>query len=123
MARQVQVLNQNRSNRHPVRVGICDTFSSRLLGLMFRTSLKAIDGILLVEQRDTIVNTSIHMLFVFMDLAVFWIDSQMTIVDKVLARSWHLAYLPRARAKYILEIHPNRLNDYEIGDKVEFVYV
>ena len=44
----------------------------------------------------------------------------MTVVDKVLAKSWKPAYFPKADAKYTLEIHPNRFADYEIGDKVEF---
>jgi uncharacterized membrane protein (UPF0127 family) len=60
------------------------------------------------------------MLFVWFDLAVIWINSDMLVVDKVLARRWHPAYVPKQPAKYILEIHPDRLDDFEIGHKVKW---
>ena len=87
---------------------------------MFRSDLAREEGLLLVEARDSRVDTSIHMLFVYMDLAVIWINSSNVVVDTVLARSWRPAYAPRQAAKYILEINPERLNEFNIGDYVEF---
>ncbi len=87
---------------------------------MFRSSLSLEMGLLLVESRDSRLDTSIHMLFVFMDLAVVWINSEKVVVDTVLARSWRPAYAPRHPAKYILEIHPSRLGEFAIGDHIEF---
>jgi uncharacterized membrane protein (UPF0127 family) len=98
----------------------CDTFLCRLRGLMFRSDLPNNEGLLLVESRDSRVDTSIHMLFVFMDLAVIWINSEFTVVDTVLARSWRPAYAPHQPARYILEIHPSRLGEFKIGDRVTF---
>jgi uncharacterized membrane protein (UPF0127 family) len=98
----------------------CDSFLCRLRGLMFRSSLPQEEGLLLVEGHDSRIDTSIHMLFVFMDLAVIWINSNNSVVDVVLARSWRPVYLPRQAARYILEIHPDRLNEFKIGDQVEF---
>jgi len=86
---------------------------------MFRSRLSPDEGLLLVEKRDSRLDTSIHMFFVSFDLAVFWINSKMTVVDKVIAKSWRPAYFPKSGAKYTLEIHPVRWEDYEIGDKVE----
>ena len=87
---------------------------------MFRPQLALDEGLLLVIERDARLDSSIHMLFVSFDLAVFWINSHMEVVDKVIARSWHPAYFPARAARYILEIHPARFNDYELGHKVEF---
>jgi uncharacterized membrane protein (UPF0127 family) len=87
---------------------------------MFRSSLPLEMGLLLVESRDSRLDTSIHMLFVFMDLAVVWINSEKVVVDTVLARSWRPAYAPSHPAKYILEIHPSRLGEFSIGDHIEF---
>ncbi len=87
---------------------------------MFRPQLGRDEGLLLVEKRDSRIDTSIHMFFVPFDLAVFWINSEMTVVDKIIAKSWHPAYFPKTEAKYTLEIHPNRIGDYEVGDQVEF---
>lgn len=105
---------------NPARVGYCDSFLCRLRGLMFRSRLDHDDGLLLVEKRDSRLDTSIHMLFVPFDLAVIWINSDMTVVDKIIAKSWKPAYFPKADAKYTLEIHPDRFGDYETGDKVEY---
>ena len=112
--------NLNKKISSPPQVGYCESFLCRLRGLMFRSQLGLNEGLLLVEKRDTRIDTSIHMFFVPFDLAVFWINSEMTVVDKIIAKSWHPAYFPKANAKYTLEIHPDRLGDYEIGDKVEF---
>lgn len=87
---------------------------------MFRSSLPQAEGLLLVEARDSRVDTSIHMFFVYMDLAVIWLNEELTVVDTVLARSWRPFYAPHKPAKYILEIHPGRLNEFSEGDRVEF---
>ncbi|MBK7452387.1 MAG: DUF192 domain-containing protein [Anaerolineales bacterium] len=120
MSRPIQVNNLTKAINQPVRVGYCDSFLCRLRGLMFRASLEIDEGLLLVEKRDSRLDTSIHMFFVPFDLAVFWINAEMTVVDKVIARSWRPAYFPKAEARYTLEIHPSRWGNYEIGDKVEF---
>jgi len=120
MPRIIHVNNLNKPVEHPARVGYCDSFHCRLRGLMFRTRLLPDEGLLLVEKHDSRLATSIHMFFVPFDLAVFWINSEMTVVDKVIAKSWRPAYFPRAGARYTLEIHPTHWGDYEIGDKVEF---
>jgi len=76
--------------------------------------------LLLVGTRDSRVESSIHMLFVSFDLSVVWINSAMQVVDKVLAKSWRPAYFSRQPARYVLEIHPARWGNFEIGDAVEF---
>jgi uncharacterized membrane protein (UPF0127 family) len=120
MPQFIHVQNLNRRIEQPARVGYCDSFLCRLRGLMFRPLLSPEEGLLLVEKRDSRLDTSIHMFFVSFDLAVVWINSDLTVVDKVIAKSWKPAYFPKADAKYTLEIHPTRWADYEIGDKVEF---
>lgn len=60
------------------------------------------------------------MLFVPFELSVFWIDSTLVVVDKVIAKPWRLAYLSTKPARYILEIHPDRRDDYRVGDRVKF---
>ncbi len=120
MPRLITVQNLTKPIERPARVGFCDSFLCRLRGLMFRKRLDPDDGLLLVERKDSRLEVSIHMFFVPFDLAVFWINSEMTVVDKVLAQSWRPAYAPKAPARYTLEISPARFSDYEIGDKVKF---
>ncbi len=87
---------------------------------MFTKSLSADQGIVLVQSSDSKVNASIHMMFMWIDLAVVWIDSEYTVVDKVLARRWKLAYVPQKAARYVLETGVSHLSEYNIGDKVLF---
>lgn len=105
---------------HPVTARYCQSFLCQLRGLMFTKELPEDQALLLVQGADSIVNASIHMMFMSIDLAVFWIDSNFTVVDKVHARKWRLAYLPRQAAKYVLEANLARLNDFSVGDKVSF---
>jgi uncharacterized membrane protein (UPF0127 family) len=116
----IQLENLNQPLPTPLQALYCDSFLCRLRGLMFRSSLAPGQGLLLVEGRDSRLDTAIHMLFVFMDLGVIWINSEKIVVDSVLARAWRPAYAPRKPARYILEIHPDRLNEFKIGDKIEF---
>src|SRR5258708_1850268 len=120
MSSFIFIQNQSRSIESLPRVKFCDSFACRLRGLMFRAALPEDEGLLLAIGRDSRADSSIHMFFVPFDLAVFWIDSNMSVVDKVIARSWRPAYIPARGARYTLEIHPQRFADYEIGDGVQF---
>jgi uncharacterized membrane protein (UPF0127 family) len=88
---------------------------------MFRSHLDPQEGLLLVEKHESRISTSIHMFFVPFDLAVFWISSDFTVVDKTIARSWHPFYFPISAATFTLELHPERFSDYEIGDRIEIL--
>jgi uncharacterized membrane protein (UPF0127 family) len=118
MPRQVQIQNQSRALEQPLRVGYCESFLCRLRGLTFRSRIAPDEGLLLVQGGENRLDAAIHMLAVFMDLAIIWINADYTVVDTLHAKAWHLAYFPKRPAKYILEIHPNRITDFKIGDKV-----
>jgi uncharacterized membrane protein (UPF0127 family) len=120
MSKFITVANRDREFSGPLRIQYCDTFLSQLRGFTFRTGISLAEGLLLVGKRDSRVDSSIHMLFVPFDLSVIWINSSMQVVDKVLAKSWRPAYFAKQPARYVLEIHPKRWGDFEIGDGVEF---
>jgi len=120
MPRIIFVENQNRKIKSLPRIKYCDSFLCQLRGLTFRSRLAQDEGLLLVQTRDSRLESAIHMLFVWFDLAVFWINSEMKVVDKALAKSWRPAYFAKQPAHYVLEIHPDRWGDFEIGDTVQF---
>ncbi len=120
MSPHIFVQNVNKKIEEPPQIRFCDSFACRLRGLMFRSQLSTNEGLLLVTARDSRLDSAIHMLFVPFDLAVFWINSKMEVVDKIVAKSWRPAYFPARPALYILEVHPGRIGDYEIGHKVQF---
>ena len=120
MPKQIHVFNKSRMIESLPRIQYCDTFLTQLRGLTFRPRLSRDEGLLLVGTRDSRLDSSIHMLFVSFDLTVVWINAQMTVSDKVLAKPWRPAYFSKHPAKYVLEIHPDRWGDFDIGDMVEF---
>jgi uncharacterized membrane protein (UPF0127 family) len=118
--KHVLIFNLTQSSIRPVRARHCKSFLCRLRGLTFRRSLSYQEGLLLVQNKDSRADATIHMLAVFMDLAVVWINSDGDVVDLRLARRWRPIYMPRSPARYILEMAPNRLADFQVGDKVRF---
>lgn len=98
----------------------CDGFASKLRGFLFRRTLDEGEGLVLVEGRDSRVSTAIHMLFVFLDLGVVWVDDGGEVVDTVRARPWRLSYAPQAPARYVIETHPDVLRNVAVGDHVRF---
>lgn len=108
------------TNRQPIRAIYCASFFCRLKGLMFHRPLSPDEGLLLVQPKDSRLDSSIHMLFVWFDLGIVWINDEMTIVDMCIAKAWRPAYLPKAPARYVLEIRPENLEKFHIGQKVTF---
>jgi len=101
-----------------INVKYCDTFFSKLIGLMFSRKLKQDHGIVLVEKNETRINTTIHMMFVNYDITVLWLDKQMVVIDKVLAKKWVPIYIPKKPAQYVLELHHSKFPEYSIGDQL-----
>ena len=115
----VTITNLSRPSHPPIIARYCVSFFCRLRGLTFRQSLPTNQGLLLVQSRDSRADSSIHMLGVFMDLAVVWINSEEQVVDVRLARRWRLAYIPQRPARYILEMASERIDDFRVGDRIK----
>ena len=121
MSRPIKIVNLSRGESALASVLYCDDFISRLKGFTFRKELRDDEGLVLAEKRDSKLDTSIHMLFVWTDLAVFWVNSKMVVVDKRLAKSWRPYYASRFPAQYVVELHPRQMDVIQIGDRLDFV--
>jgi uncharacterized membrane protein (UPF0127 family) len=120
MPKTITIENNRRTIEGPLRIKYCDTFLTQLRGFTLHPGIAPEQGLLLVGTRDSRLESSIHMFFVSFDLSVIWINSAMQVVDKVLAKSWHPAYFSKQPARFVLEVHPARWEDFEVGDTVEF---
>lgn len=118
----VTIHNLNNPAMPPIRGQWCESFLARLRGFTFRAQLAPEEGLVLVESRDSRIETAIHMLFVWTDLAVAWVNSQNEVVDTVLAKSWRPFYGPARPARYVIEYHPARHGDLRVGDRVAFYH-
>ncbi len=87
---------------------------------MFRRSIEPEEGLVFVYHRDNRVNTSIHMFFVPFDLGVIWVNDAGYVVDFVCAKPWRPKYAPKDPARYVIELHPDKLELVKIGDKLDF---
>jgi len=103
------------------RLKWCDSFGSKLRGFTFRRSLSPADGLVLGEKSDSRLSTAIHMLFVFFDLGVIWVNEAGEVVDVVVARPWRPSYAPQAPARYVIELHPSLLPQVRLGDHLQFL--
>jgi uncharacterized membrane protein (UPF0127 family) len=101
----------------------CDDFVSKLRGFTFRRRLDLDDGLVLVESSDGRVNTAIHMLFVFFDLGVIWVNGGGEVVDTKIAKAWRTFHAPKAAARYVVEVHPNLLNQVRVGEHLQFDWI
>jgi uncharacterized membrane protein (UPF0127 family) len=116
--RRLRIENLSRPLSRPLSSTYCDTFFCRLRGLMFRQEIAPFDSLLLVENKESRLNSSIHMLFMNFDIAVIWLNSNYSVVDLRLAHRWQLSLFPSAPAMFTLELHPDRLSDFSIGDRL-----
>ena len=87
---------------------------------MFRRQIPDGWGLLLVQGKDSRLDAAIHMLAMWIDLGVIWINSQGEVVDTCLARRWRPAYVPKSPARYILEMNVTHLSDFSVGDRITF---
>jgi uncharacterized membrane protein (UPF0127 family) len=118
MNKIVQIQNLTRPSVPTVRARYCDSFLCQLRGLTFRRSLANDEGLLLVQRSDSRLEAAIHMLAMWIDLTVVWINSSGAVVDVRRAHRWRLAYVPHRPACYVLEISVKHTEDYQIGDQI-----
>jgi len=119
--KQISVENQTTSLQSGLAAGYCDSFLCRLKGLMFRNSIPEDWGLLLVQPSESIVNAAIHMFGVPFNLGVIWINEAGMVVDLAEVKKWVGVKSPKKPARYILEVTPSRLAEFNVGDKIAFV--
>ncbi len=99
----------------------CSSRLCRLRGLQYRRRLEPGEALILVKPSDSIVNSSIHMFFVFFPIAAVWINHEGRVTSAQLARPWRPYYASPEPARYVLEAAPDLLSRIAAGDEVDFV--
>lgn len=119
--KQVKVVQRKTGQVLLHSVQWCESRLCRLRGLQFSKSPKPGEGLLLVMSKESVVETSIHMFFVFFPIAAVWINTQGQITHVQLAKPWRPYYASPAPARYVLETTPEFLDRVKVGDEVDFV--
>lgn len=115
----IAVHNLTRPLPSPLNAAYCQSFFCQLRGLTFRRSLPSNWGLLLVQKREGRIEAAIHMFMMWIDLAVIWINQDHQVVDARPAYRWRSILIPQAPAKYVLELHLSRLDEFQPGDKIQ----
>ncbi len=120
MAVRYRIVNRTRALPTPLWATLCATWWCRFWGLMGRAALPPDQGLLFVWPRAGRWDTAIHMFGMRFDLAVVWLDDRRRVVDVRLARAWRSVLVPKAPARFVLELHPQRLTDFAEGDQIDW---
>lgn len=115
-----KIVNERTNEVAVARAKWCASYWCHFKGLQFTFNLPETDGLLFVTGNESRVGTAIHMFFMFMSIAVVWLDKDGVVVDKTFAKPWRPAYSPQAPAMYYIEATPSLLERVEIGDKLIF---
>ena len=99
-----------------------DDIFSKTRGLMFSRPLKKGQALVLVADHESVMETTIHMMFVFFSIDVVWLDQNKVVVD-MRKNVWSFTPLitPRKPAKYVVELPKNTLHHIKIGDQFQFI--
>lgn len=102
---------------------VAESCLAKSRGLMFR-EIDEDEGFLMTF--DKTKKWSIWMPFTKQDLGVIFLNGDREIVDKMLAekitlnpKTWKI-YKPEEECKYILECHPERMDEIKAGDKLKW---
>jgi uncharacterized membrane protein (UPF0127 family) len=118
--RQVSILNRTSPLKTPLVADYCDRFLCKLRGLALRPALSPGRGLVLADRSESRLSSAIHMVGMAFDLSIVWLDGNLKVVDARRARRWRSFLFPRKAARYVLEFHASRLEEFHIGDQLAF---
>lgn len=98
----------------------CAGFFCHLKGLQFTRGLPDGEGLLFARRSESRLAAAVHTFFMFFSIAVVWLDKDGKVIDKVCARPWRPACIPKSPAMYCIEANPSLLDRVEIGDTLKF---
>ncbi|MCD4666910.1 DUF192 domain-containing protein [archaeon] len=103
------------------KVKLCDNIFSRSKGLMFSKKIKEGQALLFESEEESIFSTTMHMLFVFFNIDIVWLNSNKKVVDvKSKVKSFTPFIAPVNPAKYVLELPKGMSKNIKIGDVLDF---
>ena len=99
------------------KVKVCTTFLKNLKGLMFSRELKSDEALLLDCKQESVLNSSIHMFFVFQTIDAVWLNNDFEIVDiKKNLKPFTFLHIPNRKARYVLEM--KNAKELKLGEKL-----
>jgi uncharacterized membrane protein (UPF0127 family) len=116
----VEIENCSRTLAEPLYAEYCQSFWCKFAGLSFRRRIPLNHALILVQSRPSRIDSAIHMIGMFFDLAVLWLDDDLRVLEVRHARRWWSIIVPRHPARYVVECPQSRLDEFSIGDQLAF---
>ena len=96
-------------------VKLCNSFFSKLKGLMFSRKLKDNECLILKNASD------IHMLFVFQKIDVVWLNKSKNVIDKKEnIKPFNPLIKPKTKSYYVIELPLKKAKLFILGNRVDF---
>lgn len=94
---------------------------SKSKGLRFAKPLRKGQAIILESAKESTMETTLDMFFVFFPIDVLWLNQEKEVVDiKRDVKPFTPIIIPRKPAKYVIELRKNTTKNIKIGDKIRF---
>lgn len=113
------MLFNKTTNESIIQTELAKTCFQKIFGLMF-TCKKNFDYCLIFDMgSESIIGSSIHMMFVFYPIFVVFLDKNKVVVDTRIAKPWRF-YAPKKPARYVLELPISYSEKIKEGEELIF---
>lgn len=88
-------------------------------GLRFKKMPGKDEALILDTKTESVIGSIVDMVFVFYEICVVWLDRNKNVVDVKTARPFRF-YIPRKKARYVIETNAANTNKFKVGQKISF---
>ncbi|MDD3159814.1 MAG: DUF192 domain-containing protein [Candidatus ainarchaeum sp.] len=92
----------------------------RMKGLMFEEEKKFNYALVFESETESIINSSVHMLFVFFPIDIVFLNKNKIVIDKARLTPFSLNYSPKKPAKYFIELPVGKAKNIKLKDKISW---
>jgi len=114
------IKNHSKNNTLAGKKELCSSLFSKFRGMMFRR-YRPDFGLVFSFKREQ--DIALHMLFVFFQIDILWLDSKKKVTGiKENAKPFNPYISPDKKAKYVIEVPSGTIKrtGTSIGDRIEF---
>ncbi|MDD5163778.1 MAG: DUF192 domain-containing protein [Candidatus ainarchaeum sp.] len=115
------LINKSDSKKIISKVRIADSSWKRLRGLMFENQALFDYALVFDLPRESVLNATIHMLFVFFPIDVVFLDKNRKVVDIIKSlQPFTPSCSPKKPAKFLIELPAGKANGISEGNELEW---
>ncbi len=114
------LINKTKEEKITDKVIVASDFFAKFRGLMFEKRRNFKYALIMDMGFESRLFASVHSFFVFFPITVLFLDKNKKVVDKVLLKPFSLAYIPKKKARYVVELPKEKFNAAETGDTLKW---